>query len=264
MWLGKGFLEIKKKKVRLSIDWDWNERVHNMRNVLKRCGHFLLCECLSIRDWVSVLVGLSCSCPDLLLIPTPEKISPTLLEIPPNSWPNEAFSLRSDARAFLIRGTQYPLSAWPGSEISQVMGGTVDTRSSSLPPTWCIRLRERKKRERCWSGMCWLRKERGKWAESDGGVTHFLSNGLIAIFGGPKLQIKSPDFTTFMTNMVLHKRRLTQPHYISFLLKCQFQPTFSGGKEDYCPPGRVRERPLILSTRHYRVQSSHQDQSWCF
>ena len=70
-----------------------------------------------------------------LPIPTPGKISPTLLEMPPNSWPNEAFSLRSDARAFLIRGTQYPLSPWPGSEISQVMGGTVDTRSSSLPPT---------------------------------------------------------------------------------------------------------------------------------
>lgn len=142
--IGLGFLRNKeKKKIRLLIDWHWNERVHNMKNVLKCCGHFLLCE--SMRDWVSVWVGLSSSCPDLLLIPTPEKISPTLLEIPPNSWPNEAFSLRSDARAFLIRGTQYPLSAWPGSEISQVMGGTVDTRSSSLPPTWCIRLRERKR-----------------------------------------------------------------------------------------------------------------------
>lgn len=75
-------------------------------------------------------------------ISTPEKISPTLLEMPPNSWPNEAFSLTSDARAFLIRGTQYPLSPWPGSEISQVMGGTVDTLSSYLPPTWRIRLRE--------------------------------------------------------------------------------------------------------------------------
>lgn len=85
--------------------------------------------------------GKACPCPaqpyEGLQIPisTPEKISPTLLEMPPNSWPNEAFSLTSDARAFLIRGTQYPLSPWPGSEISQVMGGTVDTLSSYLPPT---------------------------------------------------------------------------------------------------------------------------------
>lgn len=71
------------------------------------------------------------ACPSCILlyeglqlpIPTPTKLSPTLLEMLPNSWPNEAFSLRSDARAFLVRGTQYLLSPWPGSEISQVMGG---------------------------------------------------------------------------------------------------------------------------------------------
>lgn len=73
--------------------------------------------------------------------PTPEKISTALLEIPPNSWPNEAFSLTSKARAFLIRGTQYPLSLWPGSEISQVMGGTADTRSFP-PPSDALRQTE--------------------------------------------------------------------------------------------------------------------------
>ena len=105
-------------------------------------------------------LGRACSSPVQLglhrPIPTQEKISPTLLKMPPNSWPNEAFSLTSKARAFLFRGTQYPLSPWPGSEISQVMGGTVDTRSSLLPLTQHIRLRDRK-RERCWLGMWWLR-----------------------------------------------------------------------------------------------------------
>lgn len=37
--------------------------------------------------------------------------------------------------------------------------------------------------------MRWLGKERGKWAESDGGVTQFLPSGLTAIFWGTKLQI---------------------------------------------------------------------------
>lgn len=84
-----------------------------------------------------------------LPIPTPEQISPALLEMPPNSWPNEAFSLTGNARAFLIRGTQYPLSPWPGSEISQVMGGTVDTRSSVLPPTSRARAEGEEEGEGC-------------------------------------------------------------------------------------------------------------------
>lgn len=124
--------------------------------------------------------------------PTPEKIYPTFLEIPPNSWANEAFSLTSNARAFLVRGTQYPLSLWLDSEISQVMGGTVDTRSSFLPPTWCIRLRERK-RERDADQECGGRAIRGrKMAES-------------------KLQLKSQKFDSFHDKHGVVKEKADTP-----------------------------------------------------
>lgn len=119
---------------------------------------------------VNVWLSFSLSCLNLPLIPTPEKISPTLLEIPPNSWLYEAFSLTRDARAFLIRGTQYPLSA-----MAWLWNFTGDGRNGGhsilLPPSlWCIGLRERK-RERCWSGNVLAEEIQGRtspvWWKSD-------------------------------------------------------------------------------------------------